>query len=114
MGVWRRAVNVVRQARASKGLDLLSTTMLAIANKSVDLSLGDPEVRALWVGTSEAFGLYPLRGSPPAFHLTPGSHRHRCKPRLKLVGARETTGGAVKRGAGLEQAVDQRPSPPCL
>jgi hypothetical protein len=112
MGVWRRAANVVRQARASKGLDLFNTTMLAIANKSVDLSLSDPEVRALWVGTSEAFGLYSLRGSPPAFHLTKAAHR--CTPRLKRVGARETTGGAVKWSVGLEQAVDQSPSPLCL
>jgi hypothetical protein len=44
----------------AKGLDLLSTTMLAIANKSVDVSLGDAEVRALRVGTSEAFGMDPL------------------------------------------------------
>jgi len=30
--------------RASKGLDLLSTAMLAIANQRVDMRLSDPKV----------------------------------------------------------------------
>jgi hypothetical protein len=59
--------------RASKGLDLLDLTMPAIANQRMDVSISDPEVRALPVGTSEAFGVYPLGCSPAAFHLTPGA-----------------------------------------
>jgi hypothetical protein len=56
----------------AKGLDALGMAMLAIPNQRVDVSIGDPEVRALLIGTGEAFGGYPLGGSPAAFHLTPG------------------------------------------
>jgi hypothetical protein len=58
-------------------LDLLSTTVLAIAGQSVDLSIGDAEVRALLIGTGEAGGVHPLGRSPPAFDLAPGAHRSR-------------------------------------
>jgi hypothetical protein len=53
--------------RASKGRDLLSATMCAIPNQSVDGSVCDAEVRALLVGTSEAFGGYPSGGLPAGF-----------------------------------------------
>jgi hypothetical protein len=66
-------------SRASKGLDLLGTTMLAIPNQRVDVSVGDSEVRALLIGTGEAFGVYPLRCSSAAFHLTPGAYRRRSR-----------------------------------
>jgi hypothetical protein len=66
--------------RASKGLDLLSTTMGAIPNQGVDVSVCDPEVRALLVGTGETLGVYAFRGSPPAFDLAPGAHRQRRWP----------------------------------
>jgi hypothetical protein len=66
-------------SRASKGLDLLGTTMLAIPNQRVDVSVGDSEVRALLIGTGEAFGVYPLRCSSAAFHLTPGAYGRRSR-----------------------------------
>jgi hypothetical protein len=57
--------------RASKGLDPFGTAMLAIANQGMNVGIGDPEVRTLLVGTSEALGVYSLRCSPPAFELAP-------------------------------------------
>jgi hypothetical protein len=59
--------------RASKGLDVLGTAMRAIPDQRVEVSIGDSEVRALLIGTGQAFGGYPLGDSPPAFHLTPGA-----------------------------------------
>ena len=44
--------------RASKGLDLLSTAMLAIANQRVDMRLSDPKVQALSVGTGKALSFH--------------------------------------------------------
>ena len=41
---------------ATKGLDRFSLTMLAIANERMNVSVGDPKVRALLIGTGEAFG----------------------------------------------------------
>jgi hypothetical protein len=58
-------------------LDLLSTTVLAIADQSVDLSIGDAEVGALLIGTGVALTIHPLGRSPPAFDLAPGAHRSR-------------------------------------
>src|SRR5215470_12576342 len=60
-------------SRASKGLDLLSMTVLAIANQRMNGSVCNPEVLTLVVGTAEAFGGYPLGWSPPALHLAPGA-----------------------------------------
>jgi len=90
---------------AAKGLDLLGTAILAISNESVDVILCDAEVRTLRVGTSEAIGGYPLGGSPPAFHLTPGAYWRWCRSHHSRVGAAEATGGAVQRGAWLEVTV---------
>jgi len=61
--------------RASKRLDLLGMPMLAISDEGVDLTIGDPEVRTLRVGTSEALGVHSLGCSSPAFDLAPGT-RH--------------------------------------
>ena len=61
----------------AKRLDLLGMAMLAISDQSVDVSIGDPEVRALLVETSEARGVYSLGCSPAAFHLTPGAYWRR-------------------------------------
>ena len=41
-----------------KGLDLLNATMRAIANQSMNLSIGDPAIRALRVGTGKALGVH--------------------------------------------------------
>jgi hypothetical protein len=59
---------------AAKGLDLLGTAVLAIPNQRVNVSIGDPRVRALPIGTGETLGVHPLGCSPPAFHLTPGAY----------------------------------------
>jgi hypothetical protein len=48
---------------ASKRLDALGRAMLAIADKGMDVGLGDAEIRALLVGTGETFRVYPL-GAP--------------------------------------------------
>ncbi len=48
-------------------LDLLSTTVLAIANQSMDLSIGDAEVGALLIGTGEAGGVHPSGALPAGF-----------------------------------------------
>src|SRR6266516_3210944 len=90
----------------AKGLDLLGTAMLAIPNQSVDVSVGDSKVRALLVGTGEAFGVYPLGCSPAAFHLTPGVHRQRCRLSTRRGSGGQTTGGAVVWGARFEQTVE--------
>jgi hypothetical protein len=85
----------------AKGLDALGLAMFAIPNQGVDVSVCDPGVQALWVGTSEAVGV----------HLTPGPHWRRSRSH---TGGAEATEWAIKRGAGLEQMVDQRTSPACL
>ncbi len=61
--------------RASKGLDALGLTMLAIPDEGMDVRIGDAEVGTLLIGTGEAFGVYPLGGSSAAFDLAPGTHR---------------------------------------
>jgi hypothetical protein len=96
-------------SRTSERLDLLGMAMLAISDEGVDLSIGDAEVRTLLVGTSEALGVHSLGCSPPAFHLTPGAYWRRG--RLHAWRG-ETAKGAIKRGARLEQTVDQSPSAP--
>jgi len=58
-------------------------TMPAISDEGVDMSIGDPEVRALLVWTGEALGGYPLGCSPSAFHLTPGTHRQGRWPYIR-------------------------------
>ena len=65
---------------AAKGLDLFSVTMGAIPNQGMNVSICDPEVRALVVGTGETLGVYAFRGSPSAFDLAPGAHRQRRWP----------------------------------
>ena len=47
--------------------------VLAIPNESMDVSVCDPEVQTLLVGTGEALRIHPLGCSPAAFHLTPGA-----------------------------------------
>ena len=80
----------------AKGLDLLGTAMLAIPNQSVDVSVGDSEVRALLVGTGEAFGVHPLGGSPAAFDLTPGAYRRRSRSHTRRGGAHELRNEVVE------------------
>src|SRR5260221_14165197 len=85
----------------AKGLDPLGQAMRAISDQGVDVSVCDPGVRALWVRTGEAVGVYPLGCSSAAFHLTPGTHwRRRCPSTHRGSGA-EMTGGAIVWGARL-------------
>jgi hypothetical protein len=96
---------------ATKGLDPLNTAMLAIPDQRMNVCVCQAEVGALRVGAGEALGVYPLGRSSTAFHLTPGVYW--CRGR-SLVGGTEATDRAIKRGAGLEQTVDQSASAPCL
>jgi len=61
-------------SRTSERLDPLRMAMLTISDQSVNLGIGDAEVRALLVGTGEALGVYTLGCSSAAFHLTPGAY----------------------------------------
>ena len=63
---------------AAKGLDLLGTTMRAIADQGVDLSISDPEVRTLLIGAGVALGVHALWCSPAAFHLAKGGVREQA------------------------------------
>jgi len=80
-------------------------TMLAVANQSMNGSVCDAEVRTLPVGTGEAVGLYPLGGSPSAFHLRPRTYGQRRWPTTQRGSGGETIGGAVVWAAGLQQTV---------
>jgi hypothetical protein len=51
----------------TKGLDVLGTAMLAIADESVDLSIGDPEGGARSVGAGEACGVHADGALPDGF-----------------------------------------------
>src|SRR5205823_3726136 len=53
----------------SKGLDPFSLAMLAIANKGMNGSVCNAEVKTLSVGTGEALCVHALGGSTAAFHL---------------------------------------------
>jgi hypothetical protein len=86
-------------------LDPLSMTMLPIPDESMDVSVCDPEVRTLVIRTGEAVGVYPLGCSSSAFHLTPGTYRHR--PHTRWEGAGEATDGAIAWSAWLEETLDE-------
>ncbi len=63
--------------RASKGLDPLGLAMLPISDESMNVSVCNPEVLTLVVGTSKALGIYAFGSTSPAFHLTPGAYWRR-------------------------------------
>src|SRR5947207_2876851 len=94
--------------RASKRLERFGLAMLAIADQSVDMSIGDAEVGALLIGTGIAFGVDPLGCAPAAFDLAPGTHRGRHRSYDRWVAAREATGGAIVGAAELEQTMERR------
>jgi len=81
--------------------------MLAIADKCVDVSISDPKVHALLVGTSEALCGYALGGSPAAFHFAPGTHWSRRRSSTRRGSGGETTGGAIVWRAGLKLPVER-------
>ena len=92
---------------AAKGLDPLDTAMLAISDQGVDVCIGDPEVRAEGVGTSEPLGVDAFGCSSSAFHLRPATHRQRRWPSSRRGSGGETTGGAIVWAAGLQQTVER-------
>jgi hypothetical protein len=59
----------------AKRLDPFGMPMLAIADQSVNVGIGDAEVGALLIGTGIAFGVDPLGCAPAAFNLAPGQGR---------------------------------------
>ncbi len=63
---------------ATKGLDRLSTPMLAVPDKRMEVSVSDAKVRALRVRTGEALSVYAFGCSPAAFHLRPGTRHLRA------------------------------------
>src|SRR6266704_3691013 len=80
----------------AKGLDPLGTSMLAIPDQSTNVCVCDFKVGTLSVRTGEALGVHPLRCSPAAFHLSPGTHRQRRRLLFTRRGrGSETTGGAI-------------------
>jgi hypothetical protein len=89
----------------AKRLDARSRAMRAIANQGMHVSISDARVEARSVGTGEALGVHPLRGSPAAFHLTPGTDRERRWLRNRREGGGEATGGTIEGGAWLEETL---------
>src|SRR3989442_4018801 len=85
---------------------MLSLTMLAIPDQSMNVSVCDSKVRTLWVGTGEALGVHPFRSSPPAFDFAPRAHRERRWFSNCRDGGREATGWTIVRGAWFEKTLD--------
>jgi hypothetical protein len=98
----------------TKGLDVLGLAMLAIPDERVDVSISDPEVQTLLIGTGKILGVYAFGSSALAFDLTPGTDWRRRRFLHRRVGATEAAVGAVKWGAWLEKAVYQSSSSVCL
>ena len=88
---------------AAKGLDRLSTPMLAVPDKRMDVCVSDAKVRALRVGTSETCGVYAFGGSSATFHFRPGAYRRMRSPSTQRGRGGETTGRAIVWAAGLQQ-----------
>jgi hypothetical protein len=88
---------------AAKRLNPLGMTMLAIANESVDLGIGDPAIGALLVGTGKTRGVHALGGSPAAFPLMPGAYMDRSWPSNRLRNGGEAAGRAIIWSAGLRR-----------
>jgi len=80
--------------------------VLAISHQSMDVSVCDPEVQTLLIGTGKALGLHAPGCSSAAFDLAPGAYRSRRWPCTHRGGGGETTGGAIVWAAGLEQTVE--------
>jgi len=82
--------------------------MRAISDQSVEVSISDPEVQTLVVGTGVALGVYALGGSTLAFHLRPGTHWQRRWLSTRRGSGGETTGRAISRRTRLEQTMERR------
>ena len=74
--------------------------MLAISDEGVDLSIGDAKVRTLRVGTSETLGVHVLGGSPPAFHLAPGTRHPQALHPMRQWSPDDRRGNRLGSGAG--------------
>src|SRR5712691_1550188 len=88
--------------------------MRAIPNQCMDVSLDDPEVRALLIGTGEALRVHSLGCSPAAFHLTPGAYWCTGRSHTRRRSAGETAGRAVQWGAWLEQTLHRGAHSSCF
>src|SRR5260221_6163932 len=82
-------------------------TMRAIPDECMEVSICDPEVQTLLIGTGEAVGGYALGCSSSAFHLAPGTYRHRRRPLTRRESAGETTDGAIAWSARLEETLER-------
>ncbi len=71
------------------------------------MSVCDPGVEALLVGTGEALGVDPLGRSSPTFHLAPGAYRRRGRAHTRREVAAEATSGAIKWSAWPQKALDR-------
>ena len=91
---------------ATECLDRLNSTMYAISNQGVDVSVCDAEVRALVVGTSEALSVYPFGSTPSAFDFAPGAHKKRHRFHIRRESGGKAAGWTIKWGAWLEQRLD--------
>jgi hypothetical protein len=91
---------------AAKGLDLLGAAMLAVPDKCMDVSIGVAEVRALLLGTGEAFRINTLGGSSSAYYLAPRPHWSWHRPSSRRCRGGEKTGGAIVWSAGLQETVE--------
>lgn len=76
--------------------------MLAISNESMDISIGDPEIQTLLIGTDIALSVHAL----PASDFAPGAYRWKCWPYHRRGSGGETTGGAIVWATGLEETVE--------
>jgi hypothetical protein len=90
----------------AKGLDALRMAMCTIPNQGVDVSVRNPGAQALVIGTGEALGVHPFRGSPPTFDLAPGAHGKGRRPHNRRAGGGEATGRAIMWGTWLKEALD--------
>src|SRR5258708_8813647 len=98
----------------AKRLDALGLAMLAISDQGMDLSIGDPGVRALLIGAGETLGVHSLGCSPAAFPLTPGAYKSTSRAHTQRRAAGETTGSAVKWGAWLKKPLHCGAHSSCL
>ena len=64
-------------------------------------SVGIPTALPIYANTTRAWG------SPPAFHLTPGTHRRKRWTRTRRGHGGETTGGAIVLGARPEETMER-------
>jgi len=92
-GVWRRALNVVRQAGPRNVWMRSAWPCLPSPKSRVDLSLGDAEGRTLLVGTGKALGVHALGCSRRLFTSRQGRD-------IRGTGSTTDEGVEARRQAG--------------